>query len=311
MGYDIPENLDLASLETGSDYSPAPGTDGLPEGTQQGQQQQNSLTYDPNLPISYKASGKDLTEPLSEVIKRAQRGYDYAQLVNQHKQQVQETQAQWEQRQRQIQEMESQWKPYHEFAQQNPDWANHVRSQWENRFNSLQQSAPQNQSGFDQQQQQQQGQVPSNLPPEVQRELSEMRQFMSDVRQQQAAAQQAAQDAALADEINGIRKSYPDIDFTHTDPETGESLEVRVLRHAQENRIHNFEAAFKHYYFDKLMERNVMRAREDVAKTMQKNQKNGFLAQSNVPLMNQNNQPDLRRLSYHQLMDVAATELGI
>lgn len=301
MDYGIPDNLDISSLDTGgSDNIPAPGVDnpGLPTD----QNQPNQSSFDPNLPITYKASGKDLTEPLSAVIQRAQRGYDYAQLVSTHKQQVEQQQAEFEARQRQIHEMESQWKPYHEFASQNPEWANHVRQAWENRFNSQQQAAPT---------EQQQSSINPNLPPEVQRELAEVRQFISEMKQQREEARQAEQDMALAQEIQGIQKAYPDIDFSHTDPETGESLEARVLRHAQERRIYNFSAAFKDFYFDKLMERNVTRAKEEVAKTMQQKAKSGFLAQSPTPLMQQGQAPNVRGMSYHQLMDIAATELGI
>jgi hypothetical protein len=301
MDYGIPEDLDLSSLDGGSDNTPAPGVEN--PGLLENQGATNQGSFDPNLPITYKASGKDLTEPLSAVIQRAQRGYDYAQLVAQHKQQVDQQQAEYQARQQQIQEMESQWKPYHEYASQNPEWANYVRQQWENRFNSQQQAAPE-------QRDQQQANNP-NLPPEVQRELSEMRQFMSEMKQQQANARQAEQDAALAQEIQNIQKQYSDVDFSHTDPETGETLERRVLRHAQENRIFNFGAAFKDFYFDKLMERNVTRAKEEVAKTMQQKTKSGFLAQSPTPLMQNGQAPNVRGMSYHQLMDLAATELGI
>ena len=74
--------------------------------------QQNATSYDPNLVVNYKASGKDLAEPLSTVIQRAQRGYDYAQLVAQQKQRETELQAQ----QQRVSDIENKWKPYHDFS---------------------------------------------------------------------------------------------------------------------------------------------------------------------------------------------------
>jgi hypothetical protein len=298
------ENFDInevaSQLDAGTfDQAPTP----TPEGGQPGQPGQGS-SFDPNMLVTYKASGKDLSEPLSTVIQRAQRGYDYAQLVQQHKQRESELQTQ----QQRISEMESQWKPYHEYASQNPEWANYLKQNWESRFNwqGQQQATPQNE--FAQGQQQQQG--TNNLPPEVAQKIAKMEQFIAQQEQQQQLAERAAQDNALAQEIESIRKTYPDIDFSHTNPETGESLESQILRHAQENRIYNYQAAFKDFYFDKLMERNVMQAKESAAKQMTQQHKTGFLASSDKPLLT-HDQPGVNtKLSYHSLMDIAAKELG-
>ena len=304
MVYDIPDNLDFANLEAPTEGAPAPAeTAGQPgdAGTAATQ-----LSYDPNMPVKYKASGRDLEEPLSAVISRAQRGYDYAQLVAQHKQQVAQTQQEWQARQQQLSQMEQQWKPYHEYASQNPQWADYVRQQWENRFNAQQAQPTQQADQFAQQQQQ------SALPPQVQQELSEMRQFMQELKQKEHLAQQAAQDQALNTEIDSIRKQYPDIDFGLTDPETGMSLEARVIQHAQENRIFNFSAAFKDFYFEKLQERAIFNAKDSVAKAMQNQNKNGFLGKSEQSMVSQNTgHPNFKSMGYHQLMDLAAKDLGL
>jgi hypothetical protein len=134
---------------------------------------------------------------------------------------------------------------------------------------------------------------------------------MAEQKQREALRIQAEQDAALANEINEVRKAYSDVDFSHTDPDTGESLEDRVLRHAQEKRIYNFGAAFKDYYFDKLMERNVLKAKETVAKTIQNNNKQGFLASGPESMLTRNTPPNVRGMSYHQLADLAISELGL
>lgn len=284
-------NAMAQELESGSFEAPAPAE-------QAGQPGQSA--FDPNMVIQYKASGRDLSEPLSTVIQRAQRGYDYAQLVEQHKQREAELQAQHQQ----AQEMAQRWQPYHEYAEKNPEWADHVRQQWEQRLSYQQPSNPMQQQTMDSPQ--------FNLPPEVSEKIARMEQFIQQQEMQAQMAQRASEDQALAQEIEQIRKSYPDIDFAHTDPETGESLEARVLRHAQDNRIFNFEAAFKHYYFDKLLDRQVLKAKEDATKALTQAQKSGFLASGDKPMLTQNpfNQQQNKHMSYHQAMDVAARELG-
>lgn len=303
------ENIDISSIDAGNQGSVV-GTQG-----DVGSQSQSTVTdnsqnmgYDPNMVIKYKASGRELAEPLSSVINRAQRGYDYAQLVAQHKQQEAQMQAQWQQRQQELAAIEQQWRPYHDFALQNPQWADHVKQAWENRFNSNQQQQQQfGQSGQDFTDQQQSMQ----LPPQVQQELAEMRQFIAETKQREQMAVQAQQDEALNSEIENVRKSFPDIDFGMTDPQTGESLEMRIMRHAQENRIHNFSAAFRDFYFDKLQERAVLQAKEQVAKNLQSQNKQGFLGKSDQSMIGTGNlPPNSRSMSYHQLMDMAAKDLG-
>lgn len=264
---------------------------------QAGQPAQSS--FDPNMVIQYKASGKDLSEPMSTVIKRAQQGYNYAQLVAGHKQRESEL----ESRIQQANDKEQRWQPYHEYAEKNPEWADHVRQQWENRLSYQKPSNPMQQPTESSQ---------YNLPPEVSQKISRMEQFIEQQEIQAQMAQRASEDHALATEIEQIRKSYPDIDFSHTDPETGESLEARVLRHAQDNRIFNFEAAFKHYYFDKLLDRQVLKAKEDATKALTQAQKSGFLASGDKPMLTQNPfiSQQNKHMSYHQAMDVAARELG-
>jgi hypothetical protein len=269
----------------------------------------NQPSFDPNLVIPYKANGKELQEPLSTVIQRASMGYNYAQLMQQHKQR----EAAIEAEKQQIAQQAQKWQQYDEFATQNPEWAEYVRSQWESRFNfgGQQQAqqpfgASQNQGSFEQQSSQMQ------LPPEVARELSEMRSFVSQYKQDQQVRMQAEQDHALNQEIETVAKEYPDIDLTGTDPMTGESLEQQILRHAQSNGISTFRAAFRDMMFDKLLARGQTQAKETVAKQMQQQIKSGFLGQSSSPMLSQQTSGvDLGRHSYHSLMDMAAKELGL
>ena len=269
------------------------------------QPQINQPSFDPNLVIPYKANGKEVSEPLSTVIQRASMGYNYAQLMQQYKQQQAELEAQ----KSQIAEQSQKWREYDDYATQNPQWAEYVRSQWESRFNfgGQQQQPFQNQGSFDQQQSSQ-----AQLPPELARELADMRSFVNQYKQEQQARMQAEQDAALNQEIETVQNEFPDIDLRATDPMTGESVEQQVLRHAQMNGISTFRAAFRDMMFDKLLARGQTQAKEVVAKQMQQQVKSGFLGQSSSPMLQQQgSNVDLGRHSYHSLMDIAAKELGL
>ena len=261
----------------------------------------NQATFDPNLVIPYKANGRDISEPLSTVIQRASMGYNYAQLVQQQKQREEAI----VQREQALSQQAQKWSQYDEYAGQNPEWADYVRSQWESRLNFGQSNAFNQQNSFTPDQQSQVG-----LPPEVAKELSEMRSFRDQYKQEQQIRMQQEQDAELASEINSIQSEYPDIDMQSTDPMTGESVEQQILRHAQAHGISNFRAAFRDMYFDKLLARGQTQAKETVAKQMQQQVKSGILGQSNTPMLQSDGGQNMKGKNYHALMDMAAKELG-
>ncbi len=287
----VASEIDSGSFGGGD---PAPG----------GQAPIQQSSFDPNLVIPYKANGKDLQEPLSTVIQRASMGYNYAQLMQQHKQQ----QAEFEAQRQQVQSQAQKWQQYDEFANSNPEWAEYVRSQWESRFNFGQQNQNQGMDTFGSQQAQQN----ASIPPEISNKLKEMESFIGQYRQEQQARMQAEQDAELASEISAIQNQYPDIDLKATDPMTGENVEQHVLRHAQAHGISNFRAAFRDFMFDKLQARGQTQAKETVARQMQQQVKNGILGQSNSPMLqnDRSNVGSLKNHSYHSLMEHAAKELG-
>jgi hypothetical protein len=230
-------------------------------------------------------------------------GYNYAQLVQQQKQREQAI----AEREQQIQQQAQKWSQYDEFANSNPQWAEYVRQQWEQRQNFGLGQNTQSQQPWDQSSQSQ-----SNLPPEVMKEISELKSFVSSMKDQQQAQMLAEQDAALANEISTIQNEYPDIDLRATDPTTGESMEQQILRHAQAYGINSFRAAFRDMMFDKLVARSQTQAKETIAKTMQNNMKNGILGQSNTPMLqSQHVTANMKGHSYHSLMDLAAKEFGL
>ncbi len=93
---------------------------------------------------------------------------------------------------------------------------------------------------------------------------------------------------------------------------TGESVEIQILRHAQQNGINSFRAAFRDMMFDRLVAQQSTAAKEQALKHVQNQAKNGFLAQSNTPMLqNDMKSFNLKNESYHSLMDHAIREMGL
>jgi hypothetical protein len=299
INFDIDQAVN--DINTGAFAGEQPQLDGQPTAEAP---QINQPSFDPNLNIPYKANGREITEPLSTVIQRASMGYNYAQLMQQYKQQQAELEAQ----KQQIAQQSEKWRQYDEYANQNPEWANHVRGEWEKRFAS---SQSQQSSSFDQFGSQSSQQQQSQLPPEISRELAEMRSFVNQYKEEQHQRMVAEQDAALAQEIQGVQSEHPTIDLSATDPSTGESLESQILQHAQANGISSFRAAFRDLMFDRILAEKQTAAKESVAKQMQQQVKQGFLGQSDSPMSQSQPQLNLSRHSYHSLVDMAIKDLGL
>ncbi len=254
-----------------------PAADGqaLPSPDNSGQ-----VGLDYKMPIKYRASGRDLEEPLETVIQRAQRGYDYAQLVEKHK--LRESSL--GERESQINEFAKKWQPYIDYASQNPQWAEHVRSSWDQVAGA--------------------GQALSQTPQAPSSEIGEIKAFIQQYKQEQELARQQQEDSALSAQIEEIRREHPDVDFGMSDPATGETLEFKILKHGQTNGITSFRAAFRDFYHDKLIEKAALKAKETVASTIQQRSRQGYLAESSTPLMGQQNQETPKRRNYFEaIMD--------
>jgi hypothetical protein len=140
------------------------------------------------------------------VIQRAQKGYDYAQLVEKHKQR----ETSLTEKEKSLQGFAEQWQPYIDYANKNPQWADHVRSSWETAANPTAQ--------------------PPNAAAAPSNELQEIKSFIENYKQERVLAQQAQEDSALSAQVEEIRKAHPEIDFGASDPATGETLEFKILK---------------------------------------------------------------------------------
>ena len=293
-------DFDLSSIAAEIDAGTFEAPSGQPDPGQQTVQPTPQTVQE----FAYQARGKEIKEPIDVILKRASMGYDYAQLMQQHKQR----EAELAQKEQMLKETEGRWKPYDEYAKSNPQWADFVKSQWEGRFNQSNWQPQFQQPGMDQGLNQN---PQANLPPELAQKLGQIDSFISQIQAEKHAAAQAESDLALNNAIEATQKRFPEFDLRATDPATGESLEMQVLQHAQLHGINSFEAAFKDKFFDQILERRALKAKEDASKALTSNVKKGFLGQSNQPMVQQNiGNPAIKARSYHELMDIAGKELG-
>ena len=201
--------------------------------------------------------------------------------------------------QKQRQEIEARGKHYSQYdevdkyARQNPEWWNHVEEQYKQRAVH----------GLD----------PSLAPivqPLMQR-LEATEGFIQTMQQAEEERKLAEHDQALAADVETIRKDFPTIDLAATDPETGRTLEWKVLNHAQQNGIHSFRAAFKDLFYDKLVEEAKAASLSTIAKGHAGAAKRGVLGHSPVPTKTLKPAQNVRGKSYEDLTQEALQELGI
>lgn len=218
-------------------------------------------------------------------------GHNYSQRAAE----LNRTQAQYAQRER---ELADKYKGYDRFselddyARKNPDWWNHVQKGWQERQTH----------GID----------PSLAPvlqPVLQR-LQQTESFLENLQQQQFQEKQAKEDQALEAEIGEIRKANPNIDLAAKD-ETGRSLEDRVIRHANEQGIRSFRAAFRDYLHDRLVEEAKISGRAAIARDTQAKAKAGVLGQTPAPVKGLQPAQNVRGKSYGQLAKEGLAEFGI
>jgi hypothetical protein len=124
------------------------------------------------------------------------------------------------------------------------------------------------------------------------------------------AERQKTEDAALESEVSQLRQQHKDLDWNSAD-ENGHSLEQRVLKHASENGINSFRAAFRDYNHDQLLKLTELRAREAAMLERQKVVKSGLLGQSPTPKKGLQTADNVKGKSYNNLVSEALSELGI
>lgn len=121
------------------------------------------------------------------------------------------------------------------------------------------------------------GEVPPYLAKFV-ADLNEVRAKLNEVDQIKQEHIRKQSDEALQKEIDTYKGKYSDFDWNSPD-QSGLTLEQRIINHALQNGIQTFRAAANDYLIDEVAKRKEFKAKEEVAKTIQKNNKLGLLEQ--------------------------------
>lgn len=252
-----------------------------------------------NHQLEYKAADKPVKENLQTILQRAQQGYHYAQSMQKLKMEREGFETERKTIQQQIEEAKAindKWSKFEQYAKENPEWYDHWNSAWENR-----QQAPGQQTAPDD--------VQARIDAVLAEKLKPFEGLLSEKQQLEQKAKIAEEDRLLDESIKSIRSQYKDIDFDRTDPETGKSLEYQVLEFMTQSGMTNFQHAFKAFYHDNLVKREIERQKEAEQKALIDKKKKGIVDEKTVP--GSRKPVDTRNMSWDQLAQLAAKDLGI
>lgn len=246
--------------------------------------------------LEYTANGKQVSEDIATILKRASQGYNYAQLANGLK----TREAEIAELENQAKQTNEKWSKFENYAKENPAWYDHWTRAWENRGNAQAAHTPDGESSeFD-----------SRITALLDQRLGPITEFMNS---QQAVMEQADasnQDKALDADIKATRDQFSTIDFDKSDPDTGKTLEYQVLEFAHQKGYNSFSDAFKVFYHDKLMAHQLENEKAKWAKEQADKQRKGIIGESKVPTT-PTGQPDLKNSSWDQIANFAAKSMGL
>lgn len=230
--------------------------------------------------------GREISVPANDprLTQWASQGYDYAQKM-----------AEFNKQQAQIKELESQYKPVDEWVKQNPQV-------WQELMAKYQGQTPQ--------QQMDPNNPLSQVVQQLQEEIGQFKPVIEQVLTERQQAQIQKQDQELEGQYESIRKEYPDLDLNAPQPD-GQSLEYHVLKFANENGLKRFDHAFKLFNHQHLVSKAAERAKEEVAKDIQKKTKMGLLGKTQAPTKGLTKAQDVKAKSYNDLLEEAIAESGI
>lgn len=253
-------------IESVGGEAPAEGAAPTPEAQPPGPWWQEKLKES----VEYDVNGKKISEPLEMVFRRAGLGYHAAQKIHQTNQQL-EKYKDYDELKSKAENL-ARWQEYDDYARANPEWAQHVEQGWANREQALQQNPEL--SAYQQK-------IKS-----LEEKLSGYDEKFSAWEKTQQEQKFQAEDVQFNDEIQSVAKKFG-VDLTQSN-DMGESLEWRVLNHMQELGLNgtkkgHFEAAFKDYYFDNLLDKTKEQTIENHAKSQAELKRQGIRDISRAP----------------------------
>jgi len=243
-----------------------------------------------NFEKTIKWNGQEIKVDSEEkLMKWAQQGYDYGQKMHDFN--------------KRNQEFDERYKTYEnidKYASENPDWWQHVQSQYQNKG-----ASQSTQSSTDQD---------TEINPvfnELKSELADLRNFKNDILAERESVKRKQQDEVLDADIKAIKETHNYLDWSDFD-ENGKNLETKVLEHANNNGINSFKAAFLDLNYDKLMERTKIQAKEEATGELKKQKQLGLLGEVPTTVAKILNPPEnIKNQSYDSILKETMEELGI
>lgn len=243
--------------------------------------------------FEFESGGKQVKVPQNDprVKQWLQMGYSAPTRFGQLNQEVEKYKTQ-------IKDYEGKFKSYEPF-QQIDEWAKQNPDKWQ----QIETLYREQLSGSPQAQQ-------TQLPPEVIQKLDEHGKILNDWKQEKEIQRADRADQGYNQEMESIRKQYPNLDF-YTPDETENSLEAKILDHALAKQIPSFTAAFRDYFHDNLIKMAEEKGRESSGKTLAKTKSLGLQGKSPAPTRQNQMPSNLRKLNYDQILQEAMRIEGI
>jgi len=243
--------------------------------------------------LKYKTDNKEVEEDIGTILKRAGQGYHYAQLIHR----LNTEKASWEEKVKNADSLTEKWGRFENYAKENPAWYQHWEQAWANKGQNLAEPEVSD------------GNIDQKVNALLAEKLAPFQQMLKERDDEKLRAQLSKEDQELEQQVKSIREKYKDIDFEATDPESGKSLEYKVLEFGHKHGIKSFDTAFKAFYHDELVKREREAAKAEAAKETQQRTKAGFVEPGAAPTKSP--QPSLQGLNWDQTAALAAKSLGI
>jgi hypothetical protein len=250
---------------------------------------------DPEFEINWKGEAKKL--PLSKIRDYAQQGFDYSQKMSE----INKMKFEFEKKQKEFEERYSRFSELDKYVIENPSWWDHVNKSYQSKGQVDVAPTTERTLTTDP--------VKNELFESLKNEIDGFKSFKQSVEEERAQAAKAKEDQKYSQDVEGLQKAYPDIDFAKPD-ESGFSLEYQVLKHANDNGIKSFKTAFLDFYHDTLMKRAELKAKETLSKDLQATRKLG-LTQSTEKAPVKKSSGAVTGRTYEDLKREAMEEYGL
>ena len=216
--------------------------------------------------LKYTANGKEISEPIETVLKRASQGYNYAQRMAEIKAQ----EAQWQKQLEESKSLADKYREIDEYARQNPDWFNHWNNAYQNRSQGFSNSPEQ--SGFDP------NQITGLIEQKLQPHLGTLQEMQDRLNREKVEQENKLLDS----QVQKTKQNYADVDFSASDPESGKTLEFKVYELMAQKGYDDFETAYKVLDHDNIVARQIEKAKADLVKAEQQKRKQGIVAEKSA-----------------------------